>query len=132
MAEVRLEPDYWFLYEGTPGGTWQPEASSCQRPDHSPSDLLTARWETLFARGCVTFTGPNGPRSLARAAELPEPARHSYYPMAPMTVFGFGRKLDSLDKGIRQPARFAVALGEDSAEAELRANALIDLRPSGS
>lgn len=120
------DPNYWFLYEGTPGGEWAPDTCTRSTSDTDSSSAdLNERWEETFASGWVAFSAANG-RTLAVAAELPQPVVHSYYPMEPMTVFGFGRKLDSLDKGINVPAVFSVCLGENKEAATAKAKALLE------
>ena len=106
------DPGFWFLYEGTPGGAFQPEASLCIRSTGETTPL-TESWEApLPAHSWVAFTDPEQEQALLFWQEKADQVYpDSYFPMNPMTVFGFGRRLGSVDNLITStPARFAVAL----------------------
>lgn len=106
------DPAYWFLYEGTPGGTFDLERSLCLRST-GETTVLAEQWEAALPSGAwVAFTDPERSMALVLWREGNESGcRDSYYPMPPMTVFGFGRPLRSIESEMTQaPARFAVAL----------------------
>ena len=109
------DPNYWFLYEGTPGGVFNPEASLCARStgDRTP---LTEAWEAdLPSPAWVYFTDPERRRSLFLYSEKPSRGPDMYKPMAPMTVFGFGRKSEGVQPfiGDKQNA-FCIGLVESA------------------
>lgn len=90
------DPGFWFLYEGTPGGRFSP-LDRCLRSDGR--DLrLSKSWEASTSTiDWVAFRVKRLNRSLLIALESDVDVPVSYYPMKPMTVFGFGRRLGSAD-----------------------------------
>ena len=111
------DPTYWFLYEGTPGGSFDPRASRCVRSTGESADLAQA-WEAeLASPAWVYFTDPAGRRSLYLQAESREPLTAMYRPMPPMTVFGFGRRAEGVDAFLRGAATLRVGL-VDAVEAD--------------
>lgn len=89
-------PGFWFLYEGTPGGRFA-TSDRCLRSDGNDY-RLSKKWEETTARvNWVAFRVPRLNRSLLISLETEVDVPVSYYPMEPMTVFGFGRRLGSAD-----------------------------------
>lgn len=121
------DPGFWFLYEGTPGGVFNPEASVCIR---STGDTLplTEAWEARLPAGSwVAFTDPEQEQALLLGQDKAgQDYADSYFPMAPMTVFGFARRLGSVDNlATVTPARFVVALSPSCDRETLQALAKI-------
>ncbi len=95
MTRMPKNQKYWILYEGTPGGSFEPETDYIVRSDgkNKPAsekwtaDIPGAEW-LYFADGKID-------RSLLLVNHTEDSAVDSYYPMgkspANMTVFGFGR-----------------------------------------
>ncbi|MCA9950648.1 MAG: hypothetical protein KDE48_13445 [Anaerolineales bacterium] len=91
VTGVGAEP-YWFLYEGTPGGTFDVEndfivrSDGVQTPTNIPwsGDLTSDEW--------VYFGAPAVDHSLFLANTPDDEHIDSYFPLESlMTVFGFGR-----------------------------------------
>jgi hypothetical protein len=90
------DPGFWFLYEGTPGGRFS-RRDRWLRSDGVDGPLSKA-WEgRTMAIHWVAFRVPNRRRSLLLHLETEVDVPVSYYPMKPMTVFGFGRRLGSAE-----------------------------------
>ena len=90
------DPNYWFLYEGTPGGVFDADTSLCVRCTGESSTLAQA-WEAdLPSPAWVYFTDPERGRSLFLYSEKPSRGPDMYKPMEPMTVFGFGRQSEGV------------------------------------
>ena len=122
MSDVpRDDNGYWFLYEGTPGGRFEP-SDLCLRPGGLTSPL-SERWEeSLSAVPWVAFISATSGHTLLLIAHDPPDARVSYRPMEnAMTVFGFGRSLASLENLLTRPLNFTVALVPETDPARLEA-----------
>jgi hypothetical protein len=95
----KVDPDdsqHWFLYEGTPGGRFRPR-DRCIRSDGFGASL-SDRWEADTSLiDWVAFASKKVRRSLLFKWESPATIPVSYYPMKPMTVFGLGRRLGSVE-----------------------------------
>lgn len=90
------DPGYWFLYEGTPGGRFS-RWDRCLRSDGVDTSLSKA-WEDRTGHiRWVAFRVRQQNRSLLLRLETDVDVPVSYYPMKPMTVFGFGRRLGSAE-----------------------------------
>jgi len=116
MTVEKAGHPYWFLYEGTPGGSLDPETDYVVRSPGVRTPASQA-WEgALPAPQWAYFGDAALGRVLAFMQHDADAAVDSYRPMeGRMTVFGFGRK--SLNKYIeRTPARFTVAFVEDTAQ----------------
>jgi hypothetical protein len=117
---------YWWLFEGTPAGRFQPniqyrllpngERIACSERDFRPGSA--ARW--------TAFVDPDCGRSLLVCAHTPERTMDIYWPMGGeggMTVFGFGR--DDLNgphpRLLTTPALFSFALVESIEPEEIAA-----------
>ena len=113
------DPGFWFLYEGTPGGRFS-MADRCLRSDGK--DLrMSKQWEgTTATIDWVAFRVPRLNRSLLIQLETDVVVPVSYYPMKPMTVFGFGRRLGSADNLFTSvPLEVSVRLVETADKKEL-------------
>lgn len=120
LTVLKADHPYWFLYEGTPGGAFDAEKSTCIRSPGRQSRLGEA-WETnLQAPRWVCFTAPEGKRGLLLLHHEPDAVADSYRAVdGQMTSFGFGRQgVDPMMT--RLPARFSMALVEDASPAALK------------
>ena len=111
---LATDHDYWFLYEGTPGGLLEEDSDFVMRSD-GVSSLLTNEWALdLDGDEWVYFADPNVGRSLFLANHSDDTVIDSYRPLAGlMTVFGFGRDgINSLLNDV--PAEFTVSLVEST------------------
>ncbi len=114
LTVVEAPKSYWFLYEGTPGGTLEPATDVVGRSDGTVSPASEAWTGDLVGDEWVYFGDPSVGRSLVVANRNPDAAVDSYYPMnGEMTVFGFGRSgvgsyLDAA------PAEFSIELVEST------------------
>lgn len=110
---TRLPPEdrgYWFLYEGTPGGRFDP-TDLCLRADGALSPLSETWQGDVRDLPWVAFISPPSGHALLLIAHDPPEAPLSYRPMQDaMTVFGFGRKQGSLENLLTHPVTFTVAL----------------------
>ncbi len=84
--------NYWFLYEGTPGGLLEPGIDSQTRSNGTTSLLSTTLSTDIPGDEWLYFSDPNVGRSLFLAHHQSDTFIDAYYPMdGLMTVFGFGR-----------------------------------------
>ena len=91
MTMTRAAHDWWFLYEGTPGGTID-AGDTVLRSGGTTSALATSWTGDLPAPEWVAFSDPAAGRSLFAAHHADDTAIDSYRLMNnAMTVFGFGR-----------------------------------------
>lgn len=91
--EVLAAPEnYWFLYEGTPGGSFDPDVDFMVRSDATQLPGSFA-WETdLVGEEWVYFADPDVGRSLFLHHDDDDAAVESFWSFgSDMTVFGFGR-----------------------------------------
>ena len=112
LTVLTVPKNYWFLYEGTPGGQLDEDSDWVMRSDGAES-MAFAAWkiESNAPRWVVFGDGKTG-RALLLTCDGSEAVVDTYWPMQHrMTVFGFGRnKLEGqLNK---TPARFMVAFIE--------------------
>jgi hypothetical protein len=113
------DPGHWFLYEGTPGGRFN-KRDRCLRSDGTDS-ALSEEWEAR-AIDWVAFRVPRQRRSLLLQLESDIDVPVSYYPMKPMTVFGFGRRLGSAENLLSiTPIQITVRLLETADPQEIDA-----------
>jgi len=95
MTMLKRDHGYWFLYEGTPGGTIQPATDFMVRSNGTQTVLSTSWTADLSTDEWAYFSDPNvvaGGRSLFMVHEEDDAALDSYWTMENnMTVFGFGR-----------------------------------------
>ena len=113
------DPLFWFLYEGTPGGGFELD-DRCLRSNGVDSPL-SEKWEDRTnAIDWVAFRVPEQNRSLLLSLETEVDVAVSYYPMAPMTVFGFGRELGSVENLLSAvPTKITVRFLETSDPEEI-------------
>lgn len=117
LTVVQTNHNYWFLYEGTPGGELDTGSDIAVRSDGTQT-LANSSWTgDLAGDEWVYFGDPNVGRSLFLINHQQDTAVDSYYAMdGVMTVFGFGRS------GINSymnttPAIFTIGLAGDTAYA---------------
>jgi hypothetical protein len=93
MTVLKIDHNYWFLYEGTPGGSLDTGSDFVVRSDGTQT-LASESWEGDIAdEEWVYFGSPNVSRALFLAHHEDDSAIDSYRPMeGNMTVFGFGRQ----------------------------------------
>ncbi|MCB0187201.1 MAG: hypothetical protein KDE31_23195, partial [Caldilineaceae bacterium] len=93
MTVLKYDHDYWFLYEGTPGGTFDAASDFLVR-SNGTQNLLSADWQAdLTGEDRVYVGDPNRNRSIFLAHHEDDSAVDSYKPLNNlMTVFGFGRQ----------------------------------------
>ena len=104
--------DYWVLYEGTPGGSLDPQSDFVVRSS-GESTLLSDAWSgDLEFEEWVYFADPVLSRSLFILQHEDDQSVDSYRSGSDqMTIFGFGR--DGTEKGLDHnsvPARFTFGL----------------------
>ncbi|MEM9038201.1 MAG: PKD domain-containing protein, partial [Actinomycetota bacterium] len=120
VATVLAAPRaYWFLYEGTPGGTSDPTTDSVIRPGGLETQLGTSWTGDLPGDEWTAFRDGASDRSLLLTNRTPDDADDSYRLMnGEMTVFGFGRRNTSsfLTGTDREFTVELVESGEDLAE----------------
>ena len=118
--------NFWFLYEGTPGGAIGPEdmltladGTTLPLTDSWNGDLAGPDW--------AFFSDANAARSLFLYDRSGEEVAHSYRPFLDsgssdilMTVFGFGRPLSQLAPAFSvSPAYFTLGLADETAYAAI-------------
>lgn len=110
---TKVSHPYWFLYEGTPGGTLEPSEDYWMRPDGSRGALNEPFAGEQMNEDWVCFADGKINRSLFCAQHENRSEMTSYYLMEEaMTVFGFGRnKARMLLKDV--PAQFTVGIIEN-------------------
>ena len=93
LTVLNAATNYWFLYEGTPGGLLEPASDFIVRSNGTQT-LASAAWNGDLTGGeWLYFSDPNVNRSLFFAHHTDDALVDSYYPMnGEMTVFGFGRQ----------------------------------------
>jgi hypothetical protein len=112
MSMLAADKPYWFLYEGTPGGTLQTATDFMVRST-GVSTPLSSSWNgDIVGEEWVYFADPTVGKSLFLAHHEDDSAFDSYRPMnGQMTVFGFGRKQTGLNSYMDQaPAHFTIGL----------------------
>lgn len=121
MTMLRNPGPYWFLYEGTPGGSLSP-ADGYQVFSTGERRPLFTEWDgDLPAPEWLYFGHPKVNRVLYLVNHEDDDAPDQYWPMeGNMTVFGFGRRRGSLEKFLtRAPASFTVGFAESTDFAEV-------------
>jgi hypothetical protein len=110
MTLLEADSDYWFLYEGTPGGVLEPGIDIVTRSNGTTTSAATSWSMDLSGDEWVAFGDPGVGRSLYVANHQDDTARDSYRAMnGEMTVFGFGR--DNLTSRLDHvPGRYTVGL----------------------
>ena len=112
--------EYWFLYEGTPGGQIDEDSDTCLLSDGRTISAGQS-WDTrLAAPRWVAFRDGESEMAICFIHQDDDSDADSYRPMEHnMTVFGFGR-LKLVSSLRKTPARFTVALVDAMDEASLR------------
>ena len=98
---LKVDPDdadFWFLYEGTPGGGFDPDRSRWLTSTGESGALETPVELEPSMPFWIGFTDAEGERTLVLCREQGEPTPVSYRRMDPMTVFGFGRRVKGLER----------------------------------
>ena len=114
LTVTQADSNYWFLYEGTPGGSFSEEddyfvTSDGQR--HAASEHL--KEQVLPAPEWVYFGDKNVKRTLFLLHHEADEAVDQYYPMDGMTVWGFGRNYQCCEKYLQgTPNRFTIGFIE--------------------
>ncbi|VVB55280.1 Carbohydrate binding domain protein [uncultured archaeon] len=93
MTMVKADHNYWFLYEGTPGGTLEPNKDFMVRSDGTRT-FLNRSWNTdIPGNEWAYFSDPAVNRSLFAAHHEDDTSKDTYWPFKTdiLTVFGFGR-----------------------------------------
>jgi hypothetical protein len=112
----KIDPDdapHWFLYEGTPGGRFRLRDRSIRSDGHEAP--LAKSWESSTTMiGWVAFASKKAHRSLLFKWDSPETVPISYYPMKPMTVFGLGRRLGSVESHLTSSSSVTMTFVEST------------------
>ncbi len=96
MTVVRVDPTkyYWFLYEGTPGGVFEPSTDLVTKSDGTQATADVSWTGDIPGEEWVYFTDPALGRSLFVIHHQEDDKVDSYRPSSPdpvMTILGFGR-----------------------------------------
>jgi plastocyanin len=96
MTVRDVDHDYWFLYEGTPGGSFEGNSDFVMR-SNGVQNLASQSWTgDLAGEEWVYFADPAEARSLYLVQHEQDNVVDSYRPQSDsggsMTVFGFGRE----------------------------------------
>ena len=121
LTVLKASKEYWFLYEGTPGGKLDEANDFCVRSSGIRSPAAE-RWEDLLPDPrWIYFGAGNTARVLYLLHHERGQGTDSYWPMETnMTVFGFGRS--NLESYLtRTPARFTVGFFETQDAEQVRA-----------
>ncbi len=96
VTVLESDHDYWFLYEGTPGGTFEPKEDFVVRADGTTTAAGEKWLGDLPGEEWLYFADPNTDRALYLINHSDDSAIDSYRAMSDsggaMTVFGFGRR----------------------------------------
>ena len=98
MTMTKAAFDYWWLFEGVPGGALEPSQDYMYRSDGTKQFLDVAYTGTLSAPEWVYFGDKNNARSVYVMHHEADAAPDCYNPLdGVMTVFGFGRDGSALN-----------------------------------
>jgi hypothetical protein len=124
FAQIPTDDDgYWILYEGTPGGRFEPR-DSCVRPGHRVTPLGETWEANMKDTRWVGFSSATAGRTLLLVAHDGADVPVSYRPMQDaMTVFGFGRTLKNLDGQLHRAVTFTVGLVAETDPIKIAAHA---------
>lgn len=112
MTVLTAEKPYWFLYEGTPGGTLDLK-SGFQVTSDGNKRSLSERWSGHLPNPrWIYFGNAESPYVLFAARHSNDFAPDQYWPMdGNMTVFGFGREFTCCGRYLTEtPARFTIGV----------------------
>ena len=117
---LKIDHDYWFLYEGTPGGALETDSDFVVRASGSQTPASVSWQQDLDGEEWVYFADPVVDRSLYFINHIDDNIRDSYFPMdGKMTVFGFGRLLSSVNPELTAtPGLFTFGLVDGTAYAQ--------------
>jgi len=112
MTVVRAGGLYWWLYEGTPGGAFDPGRDYYVRStDQGQRRSASETFETdIQGAEWIYFGDPELRRVLLVVNHQDDAYPDRYFPMDGMTVFGFGRGEGVRDYFSEAPARFTLSL----------------------
>jgi len=113
MTMTKAAHNYWFLYEGTPGGLLEPNKDYMVRSNGAKTFLSTSWTGDIPSNEWVYFSDPTLGRSLYETHHEDDILRDSYWNMNnQMTVFGFGRgsSFDTTKYLSYVPQRFTIGL----------------------
>ena len=118
MTVLQTGHNYWFLYEGTPGGSLDGNSDIVVRADGTQTLAGTAWTGDLVGEEWVYFGDPALNRSLYVINHAEDTAVDSYYAMnGEMTVMGFGRQ--SINSFLSTtPASFTIGLMDETSYAQ--------------
>ena len=131
MTVLRTNHPFWFLYEGTPGGTLEPEEDFWIKPNQTTGKLTEFWRDDEQPADWIAFADGTVERSILLLHEVNQSYDNSYWLMQEaMTVFGFGRR-PGLNRTLTEtPRAFYVALMETRQHADLEALVRSLLRPA--
>ncbi|MBN2162856.1 MAG: hypothetical protein JXR25_09935 [Pontiellaceae bacterium] len=126
MTAHRIAAPVWLLYEGTPGGKFNPDMQFMYWSDGATFNCSERFRQSIPAPKWVAFCDPKTRRSLALAYDGPDTFIDTYWPMykkGGMTVFGFGRSdQNGFEYYVENvPFRFSFALIESVVFQEIAA-----------
>lgn len=112
LTMLKHDHAYWFLYEGTPGGSLETATDYCVRSNGTRTTLATSWTADLPAPEWLYFGDAALGRVLYLVHHEDDTQTDSYWPMENnMTVFGFGR--NGLTKYLASvPQTFTVGFAE--------------------
>lgn len=115
VLKINATKKYWFLYEGTPGGSLDLTTDIVVRSDGTQTTAAESWTGDLAGEEWVYFGDGNLGRSLFVASHQEDEHVDSYYQMENnMTVFGLGR--DGTNKHLVEvPAYFTIGLMDETA-----------------
>ena len=119
LTVLKAAREYWFLYEGTPGGKLDEGDGRCLLSD-GRTISAGERWNTRLASPrWACFTDAASGRGMLLLHHEDDGEVDSYWPMEHnMTVFGFGR-INLVSSLRKTPARFTVGLIEQADSAAI-------------
>lgn len=91
MTMKKAGHNYWMLYEGTPGGTFEPSIDFMYKSDGIKTFLSQNWYNDIESNEWVYFSDPNVGRSLFISHREDDTLQDEYWNDQYMTVFGFGR-----------------------------------------
>jgi hypothetical protein len=111
---LKTGTNYWFLYEGTPGGKLEEARQFMVRSTGEKTPLSQVWSQDIPVPEWLYFADRTIQRSLLLIHHEDDDIVDQYWPMeGNMTVFGFGRKYKTTDRYLtKTPARFTIALCE--------------------
>lgn len=126
LTVTQADSNYWFLYEGTPGGSFSEEDDYYVTSDgkrRACSEPL--KEQVLPSPEWVYFGDRNTERTLFLLHHTADEAVDQYYPMDGMTVWGFGRNYQCCEKYLEDtPNRFTIGFVEtdqpEAVQADIR------------